>query len=135
MEKSKVLLNWGSKLTAMKNAILLLGVFLVTTTHMAIGQELNSTSSADQQENEIKKRWDGAVGSFQFEVSNERSEARTFQIDMTVIDRILESRDDKDIVYLEYNDFIRIKVLPFDMINGNYEKLEVIKKVENFENQ
>ena len=71
---------------------------------------------------------------FQFEISNEKAESRNFQIDMSVIDRILESRAEEEIVYLEYNNFIRIKVLPFKVIRGDYEKLQVIKKVENFEN-
>lgn len=131
---SKEFLNWGCKIAAMKNTILLLGVFLCSLSLNAIGQENSSTEPTVHQENDIKRKWDEAVGTFQFEISNKKSEGRNFQIEMAVIDQILEARDDKDVVYLEYNNFIRIKVLPLSVINGDYNELEIVRRVNNFEN-
>ncbi len=113
---------------------ILLGFFLVFVSNLIFAQEIPNSSSSITQENDTKAKWDQALGSFQFEISNEKAESRNFQIDMSVIDHILESRAEEEIVYLEYNNFIRIKVLPFKVIRGDYEKLQVIKKVENFEN-
>lgn len=83
---------------------------------------------------EIKKKWDAALGSFQFEILKNRIESRNFQIDMSVIYQIEESRQENEVVYLQYNDYIRIKVLPKAMINGDYEHLELINKVDEFTN-
>lgn len=135
MKKEKNFLNWSSKLTAMKNAIFILGVFLVAATTKATGQELSSSDTpVVQQENEIKKLWDAALGSFQFQVLKDRTGDRNFQIDMSVIYDIEENRDDTEVMYIPYNDFIKIKILPKNQIQGDYVQLELISHVESFTN-
>lgn len=118
----------------MKNTILLLGIFLFSMSINVIGQENISSEPVVQQENEIKSRWDDAIGSFQFEILKERSGDRNFQIDMTVINEIEANRHLSKVVYISYNDFIRIKILPENQISGDFDQLELIRKVDAFIN-
>lgn len=131
---SKDFLNWGSKLAAMKNTILLLGVFLVSLSLNAIGQENTLSEPVVQQENDIKTKWDNAIGSFQFEILKERSGDRNFQIDMTVINEIEANRHLSEVVYISYNDFMRIKILPTNQISGDFVHLDLLKEVDAFTN-
>ena len=118
----------------MKNTILLLGLFLVTLSFNAIAQESIHPEPVIQQENDIKTRWDDAIGSFQFEILKKRSGDRNFQIDMSVIDEIEANRHLSKVVYISYNDFMRIKILPESQISGNFDQLELIRKVDTFIN-
>lgn len=137
MERHRNLLNWGSKLTAMRKAILLFGVFLVTMSSATFGQELSaSNNSVVQKDNgEIKKKWDAAFGSFQFQILKERTGDRNFQIDMSIIYKIEEGRHETEVRYITYNDYIRVKILPESMIQGEYEHLEMISEVNEFINE
>lgn len=118
----------------MKNTILLLGVFLVSMSMNAIGQENTQKEPVTLQENDVKSRWDNAIGSFQFEILKERSGDRNFQIDMSVINEIEANRHLSEIVYISYNDFMRIKILPTNQISGEFIHLDLLKEVDSFTN-
>ena len=105
----------------------------MTAFHMDAA-EINPTTHRQmfKDDGEIKKKWDAARGSFQFEILKNRNGNRNFQIDMSVIYQIEEVRHETEVRYLKYNDFIRIKILPKSVISGDYEHLELMKDVESF---
>tara|TARA_B110000908_G_scaffold111205_1_gene130461 strand:+ start:160 stop:540 length:381 start_codon:yes stop_codon:yes gene_type:complete len=77
-----------------------------------------------------KEKWDKAIGSFQFEIIKGR---RLSEIDITIIDQIELNRHNTEIMYIQYNDQIRIKILPKSTINSAYVKLDLMKTVTSFD--
>jgi hypothetical protein len=77
---------------------------------------------------EHRERWDKALGSFQFQVIDSRVSP---SINISIIEKIESSRHKTDTVYIKYADDIRIMVLPYSVINGNYEKLQFIKYISS----
>lgn len=84
-------------------------------------------------DNEIKEKWDKALGTFQFEILSRRDSRELFTFKMEVIHKIEANRHETDIVYISYNDFVRIKILPKNQISGAFQKLELMKEVDSFE--
>lgn len=89
--------------------------------------QLNSNSFPSETP---KEKWDSAIGSFQFEILKGR---KLSEIDITIIDKIELNRHDTEIMYLQYNDQIRIKILPKSTINSVYVKLDLMKTVTSFD--
>ena len=135
-------INLGTeKTTIMKASILLLGLMICTIQFSSATNEIFKSDHYEidliqlDDENEIKTKWDNALGTFQFEILKKRSSRAMIQIRMEVIDEILESRHETEIVYIpyKYNDEVRIKILPHSEINGEFEKLELRTVVDSFE--
>jgi hypothetical protein len=76
-----------------------------------------------------QEKWDSALGTFQFEILEGR---KLTEISIGIIDEIESKRHDTEIIYIQYTDRIRIKVLPKSTINGAFEKLELMKTVTSF---
>lgn len=74
-------------------------------------------------------RWNNAIGTFQIQVLNGR---RLPEIDITIIDEIESLRHNSEVMYLDYNERIRIKILPHSIINADFEKLELMVYVDSF---
>lgn len=74
--------------------------------------------------------WNKAIGSFQFEILKGR---KLTEIDITIIESIEANRHDTEVTYIQYNERIRIKILPKSVINTDYVKLDLMKTVESFE--
>lgn len=78
-----------------------------------------------------KEKWDKAIGTFQFEILKGR---KLTEINITIIEEIEKNRHETDIVYIQYSERIRIKILPKNVISGSFEKLELKKTVDSFDN-
>lgn len=76
-----------------------------------------------------QEKWDKALGTFQFEILEGR---KLTEISIAVIEEIENKRHDTEIIYIQYSERIRITVLPKSMINGSFEKLELMKTVKSF---
>lgn len=84
-------------------------------------------------DNEIKEKWDKALGTFQFEILSKRNSRELLTIKMEIIHEIEANRHETDVIYISYNEFTRIKILPKNQISGAYQKLDLMKNVNSFE--
>lgn len=122
----------------MKHITLLLGLLLLNASNSISGELIyyipdNDIITTVDDDNELKKKWDAALGSFQFEILKEHNGDRNVQIHMEIINEIEANRHETEVVYISYNEFMRIKILPKNVISGDYNKLELMKKVDSFE--
>lgn len=93
--------------------------------------EINTVADQLETINETpQEKWDNALGTFQFEILAGR---KLTEISITIIDEIENQRHDTEIIYIQYSDLIRIKVLPKNVISGSFEKLELMKTVNSFD--
>lgn len=74
----------------------------------------------------LKNRWEQALGTFQFQIINSRINP---QVDISIIDEIEKNRDENKIIYIDYNEDIKIMILPKYAIAHRYEKLELFKHI------
>ena len=129
------LLKRMAKLNYVMKTLSIVLVLLVAPCSMANFNFSNSFEAPVMMddENEIKKKWDDAKGTFQFEVLNRRPDRSLLQIDMSIIEEIISNRHSTEIVYIDYNEYTRIKILPTNQIEGDFQKLELITYVDSFE--
>jgi hypothetical protein len=75
---------------------------------------------------ETNQKWNKSLGSFQFQIINSRINP---SIDISIIDEIEKNRDKTKIVYINYVENIKIMILPESTIQQPYQKLELIKYI------
>ena len=98
-----------------------------SSTSFEFTKNLNQVTNDDGTPQEL---WEKAIGSFQFEILAGR---KLTEIDITIIESIEANRHDTEVTYLQYNERIRIKILPKSIISTDYVKLDLMKTVESFE--
>lgn len=111
----------------MKFFVILL--FFLAFSFKGFSQNLNETNSANHSNTDAEKyskMWDAALGSFQFQIINSRTNP---VIPSSVIVLIEENRLENKINYVDYKENIRIMILPKSEITKNYKKLEHIKYI------
>jgi len=81
---------------------------------------------------DIGTRWENALGTFQLEIIKSR---KLPQIDISIIDEIETQRHATQIIYISYSENIRIKVLPYSMLEDGNPGLELRVYVDSFSDQ
>ena len=118
----------------------MMGIAVLTLNFSFATTPSNSTNSANPttfisqfDDNELKEKWDKALGSFQFELLSRRNSRKLLTINLEVIYEIEANRHETDVTYISYNEFTRIKILPKNQISGAFQKLDLMTEVDSFE--
>ena len=88
--------------------------------------EVKTIKLSAQEDKELNDRWNMALGSFQFQITNARLQP---QVPISAIDMIEKNRLENKVNYIEYKENMRIMILPKSELKKEYEKLDLFKYI------
>ncbi len=81
-----------------------------------------------QEDKELNDRWNNALGSFQFQITNSRLNP---QVPISTIELIEKNRLEDKINYIDYRESIKIMILPKSELKKEHQKLELFKYISS----
>ena len=114
-----------------KYVILLALAFVLPARGLNAAQKIQLISGEDEKEL-LKNRWNKALGTFQFQITNSRINP---QVNINILDEIEKNRDENKTVYLDYIENIKIMILPKSIIKNRFEKLSLFKYISTNNNK
>ena len=84
------------------------------------------SQSIENGSEEQSDKWNRALGSFQFQITNSRLHP---QVPISTIDLIEKNRLEDKINFIEYKENIKIMILPKSQLKKDYQKLQLFKYI------